>query len=729
MGSSSFAMCIRPLSVVVTVVMGFGLLSTTGLAPLEAQSSDERVLLDPERIEGAEACGECHIAEFERWRQTPHSTSFGSRHRTETAEEIAGKMGLPLIKRNSICLRCHYTPERVGEQLRAASGPSCESCHGEGSGWIEVHNDYGDAEDFASESQENRDRRIEASRAAGMRRPSDLYPVVASCYECHFVLNQEVVDVGGHSVGPPSFDLIEGTQGVNRHNFLAAQRGGSSESSENREASPERLRLLYATGQALDLEYTLRGAARATTDGTYLRSLKRRARGSQSSLRELARHTGLEPFQQMATIARAADIDIGNSQRLLEAADAVREQTLALLDAHDGSQLQSLDPFLRGEPPPPLEVTDDDLGDDVDRDADPAGGSEADPVAGEETTDVAAAETAADAVSADTEAGGTPDAASAQPVVVGEKKSRIRPRSSHRTLGGACSSCHGPQNEWWFSDAHFVSADPFFDETSEVLAIASLYGVSRGALVRGDTVCMDCHGTVATGRERREVQDGVGCESCHGAAGDFLEPHQEGEKELGRERPGFVKALDLGMNDLQNLEVRLNTCSGCHYVTDERLISSGHPSGRDFDYASGMTTIQHWEGSAGDSAQVLAAARAALNRRGPVPDVVVARLPDPVGVSSPAANVAAATPAAARDVSADRPTRVRPSRAPSRSAPERPREAPERGFAEAAAPEGELAPLAVDDDASPLDLLRAIERRLEAIYRWVAGDGREEQQP
>ncbi len=56
-------------------------------------------------------------------------------------------------------LRCHYTPQVSNDQLRAFSGVSCESCHGAGRDWINVHNDYGGKGfDHASETPEHRAR-------------------------------------------------------------------------------------------------------------------------------------------------------------------------------------------------------------------------------------------------------------------------------------------------------------------------------------------------------------------------------------------------------------------------------------------------------------------------------------------------------------------------------------------------------------------------------------------
>ena len=170
--------------------------------------------------------------------------------------------------------------------------------------------------------------------------------------------------------------------------------------------------------------------------------------------------------------------------------------------------------------------------------------------------------------------------------------------------------------------------DPFYDSERKNLQIARLYGVKPSDMTTGRAVCMDCHGTIVSGKESREVLDGVSCESCHGAAGDWLEPHKnEAGKELGRQRPGHLAALAAGKLDLAAAAKRAEVCAGCHYVTEPRLLSAGHPSGADFDYVRGMNDVRHWKERMPDS-EIASATRAVVASRGPVPRVEVASVAD-----------------------------------------------------------------------------------------------------
>ena len=78
----------------------------------------------------------------------------------------------------------------------------------------------------------------------------------------------------------------------------------------------------------------------------------------------------------------------------------------------------------------------------------------------------------------------------------------------HRTLGSsACGGCHESQNNWWFGHAHYRSVDPFFASESKNVQIARLYGIDPAEMTTGRHVCMDCHGTVVSGRERTRELD------------------------------------------------------------------------------------------------------------------------------------------------------------------------------------------------------------------------------
>jgi hypothetical protein len=216
-----------------------------------------------------ERCAECHRSEFEVWQSTKHATQFGTLHTLDRAKEIYKKLDLRLIRRATdeqtpACLQCHYTPRADGGTVRASIGVSCESCHGPAREWIGVHNDYG-AREASLETEQHREQRIANSRARGQLRPSDVYGLAANCFQCHTVPNERLVNEG-HS-GGSTFELVGEIEKI-RHNFLQSFLTGDGKT--NAESSRARKRVLHVVGRALDVEYSLRGIAVATTEDAYL---------------------------------------------------------------------------------------------------------------------------------------------------------------------------------------------------------------------------------------------------------------------------------------------------------------------------------------------------------------------------------------------------------------------------------------------------------------------------
>ncbi len=677
---------------------------------------------DPAKIVTTEftktPCRECHASEYEVWRLTPHATGFKELHRKESAEEIAGRMGFKLIKRDSLCLSCHYTSVEKSGVLRAVSGVSCESCHGPGRDWVNVHNDYGGKGfDHTNETAEHKAARIQQSRDAGMLRPSDIYPVVASCYQCHLVNNEKLVNVGGHNTGSRGFEYVEWSQGQIRHNFLQSYLTGDGR--ENAERSIEHKRVMYVVGAAAGLEYALRGVAEAKEKGRFFSAMLRSVKDAKKQMGRIAR---LLPMEELGGMLKASKVDLklGNAEALLAAADEIAKLNQGFLDKYGGADLQPVDALLLGTPL--AEADEEEPGEESE-------GPGADQVAeAEHTAPVQQNETPRTDPGPTAPSGETrkaPVRAATQHKAVGTRKTRIRPLSSFKTVGPSkCVSCHDEADAWWIGDPHGLSVDPFFDQRPKNVKIARLYGLTPSSMLRGNQVCMDCHGSVISGKEKREVNDGVGCESCHGPGDSYLDPHQEGEKELGLKRPGYLKALTLGMNELKNPAARAKACVSCHYITDSRLISSGHPTGEGFDYLGGLTKIKHWQGAVHEPGPWRQAVHALLATRGPVPDVApppasqagsgsVGNTPsggiEPPASSDSGSSTSARPPSSGSQSQASRPSSGRPASDSSSTAastqntdPLPPSSLP--GFPE------------ITEDTSVEDILLLLKQRLELLH-------------
>ena len=601
--------------------MGLGLvLPITAFFQEDPNLSDSPYLrIDPEKIviddkDPRIPCGECHNLEFETWKDTKHATGFDNLHRTDRAQAILTNMDLSQSKRESLCLKCHYTANIKRGKVQAVAGVSCESCHGAARDWVNIHQDYGGAT-HQTESEEHKAMRVNQAITNGMLRPSsNLYAVTANCFECHTVPEEKLVNTGGHLVGRADFDLMERINAI-RHNFVAAQWGGSE---ENREIPPERKRLMYVIGKALSYEYSIRGAARATTEGNYAKGMENLVKNARRDLDQILRVVSIPEVVQILNIGKDLRIVPNNKDALLAAADRISEQGQAFVREHDGSAFAALDPLVRGERLAPAEAE----------------------------AEVVVAEVA-----------GNPYERRTRPAWF--------PTLDQATVAPGGCSCHGAGDTvsgidklaWHQNDKHSMTAEPLLNESTRAVQIARAYGLSPEQMKQGNQLCMNCHGTIETGNEAFEVEAGVSCQSCHGPAGEYQFQHQSG---------GYEQGAEHGMVRLEDASVRAANCARCHHITDERLLAAGHSTGASFQLGERNGRIQHWAEPTISAANLNTAFAAAISSR-PIPDVEVIDVPPPPPASTrptPAAPTPDAEepdePVAAAETPAPTPRRATP---------------------------------------------------------------------
>ena len=114
-------------------IYGISVLATGFFAANPARSQTK-----PSKIEGPNACVECHKAEGEVWKKTHHHSTFRDMPRSKEARAIAKKMKIKRMKSSKLCLGCHFTTRKAKKKTKAIAGISCESCHAEGRGYIKV---------------------------------------------------------------------------------------------------------------------------------------------------------------------------------------------------------------------------------------------------------------------------------------------------------------------------------------------------------------------------------------------------------------------------------------------------------------------------------------------------------------------------------------------------------------------------------------------------------------
>lgn len=284
---------------------------------------------DPKKVLGAENCTECHASMVEAWKATHHFKTFNEMHRGDAAKDIASKLGIRRIKDESLCLKCHYTSKADDNaKVSVISGISCESCHSAGQDWNKVHSAKDDPD------------RLAKGEKLGMLRPSNYYHVAENCFTCHTVPEEKLVNEGGHKAGS-DFELVSWLSGEVRHNMQ------KSAGKVNEEIPQTRRRMLYITGRALDLEYSLRGLAKATKDGPYFQAMLARVKTAKERVAEIQKATNAPEFKAMLD-AVTGDLKPANEAAITKMADAVGASASKLAKSEDGSKLASVDSLIPG---------------------------------------------------------------------------------------------------------------------------------------------------------------------------------------------------------------------------------------------------------------------------------------------------------------------------------------------------------------------------------------------
>jgi hypothetical protein len=146
------------------------------------------------------------------------------------------------------------------------------------------------------------------------------------------------------------------------------------------------------------------------------------------------------------------------------------------------------------------------------------------------------------------------------------------------SAGCKSSSCHGgagPKRSqyitWSQKDFHTKAFTILLDARSTRIA-QTLQIAEPPTNAPACTVCHSPFQAVAPDRMThvQHADEGVSCETCHGAAGGWLRGHT---------RPDWTynTRVAAGMRDLRNIYVRANACVACHQYLEPKLLHAGHP--------------------------------------------------------------------------------------------------------------------------------------------------------
>jgi hypothetical protein len=175
----------------------------------------------------------------------------------------------------------------------------------------------------------------------------------------------------------------------------------------------------------------------------------------------------------------------------------------------------------------------------------------------------------------------------ALPVVV---NAELSDKATNKHMGVATcatSQCHGSavprdgsnvmQNEyvtWTQDDPHSRAYDVLLNDQSK--AIAARLGLRAAHTA---DICLDCHAdNVSVGKrgEKFQLSDGVGCESCHGGAENWLSTHHN------MPTVSHADNVRAGLYPTDKVKERADLCLSCHLggrtkFATHRIMAAGHP--------------------------------------------------------------------------------------------------------------------------------------------------------
>jgi hypothetical protein len=154
-----------------------------------------------------------------------------------------------------------------------------------------------------------------------------------------------------------------------------------------------------------------------------------------------------------------------------------------------------------------------------------------------------------------------------------------------KVLGAeSCIKCHKGEMEVWQKHPHNLTFEQLHRKP-EAKAIADRMGEKS---IKRSKLCVDCHYTLQGDDGQEKAISGVSCESCHGAAQDWLKLHNDyGGPTLTKlteapehRRERIESSLAHGMHNPVNLYLVAQHCYSCHTVPSEELVNRGqHKAG------------------------------------------------------------------------------------------------------------------------------------------------------
>ena len=179
-----------------------------------------------------------------------------------------------------------------------------------------------------------------ASIGAGMRNPVNVYLIAQSCYRCHTVPDEQLVNDGGHVAGSMDFEFVAWSQGTLRHNFVRTN-GQTNDAS-----SRQRLRQMFMAGMIADLEFSLRATASAHSESRVCGQRCQTRCPSRQAFGGCSVKLNQPLLEDILTVFQSVELKINNRQQLTAAADRINFLGIRFAATVDGEALEPMDEFI-----------------------------------------------------------------------------------------------------------------------------------------------------------------------------------------------------------------------------------------------------------------------------------------------------------------------------------------------------------------------------------------------
>lgn len=260
--------------------------------------------------QGVKPCESCHEAEVQVWEGTAHAKSFKTVDKSAEAKKLLAAVGSEKsMKRDPLCISCHFSLRQKSASAKpsATAGPSCESCHGPSSDWIDLHNDYGSYESAETEPAEHKVQRLAAAEKAGMVGAFNIFGIASNCASCHGLSRPDIdgeklaaMHANGHPLND-QFELVAYSQGKVRHRFYPP------DLETNAKLDQAGLSRLYVVGKAAQIVAAEQAVAVAPA-GDYQSAQQKIAAAARAALAPVADVPAVAAFLKSPSAAAGKEL-------------------------------------------------------------------------------------------------------------------------------------------------------------------------------------------------------------------------------------------------------------------------------------------------------------------------------------------------------------------------------------------------------------------------------------